>query len=577
MTHFQWYSTEVIYYDKTIIIGKSLYDGYPFTFFQGKRDITIVEGAIYNKSDDEVQKRLQEISLSELIPDELSEKIEEFLLDNHGEFVVTKYDKQNGNCLVFNDALGRLPFYYCSNSLSSSQRIVMSREMKFIIPFLEKRYLSKIALCEYLLFGYSLGDRTFWEEIKRLPPASMLLINAGNEQFSFKKTFHWNLDPKENCGTANDLNRETEKSIRLFLSSLKDVTQKLSKDYAQTMSLSGGLDSRAVLAGLLKIGLSPTAYSFPSKENQIARTTAQSLKVNFEIVSSSFAIKDEDYVRLTDGLIDLGLRSRISYLHGIREKTADKTVLYTGDGGDKTLGPLGFRSNVTSIDELLKYIIKTDHIFTPDEISSILNVQKNTVKKHLLNHLAKYPERTMEGKFAHFKVFERGFKWLFVGEDRNRIFLWSTTPFYSVNFFRSLMSISQNAKKHYAFYKDFLGILNPALNRIRYYDRAVSLSIPKPLLMLYLTVFEWVKTHFYVQGSSSLINFLFREQSSEGLDKLRNLTLHILGQRSIFEFPNSSRFVETLKQEKNPMKLNVLATLALYINLEKPSGFSPVS
>lgn len=571
MQHFQWYVTDVLYNDANMIIGRSYYNGYPFAVFQSKKGVTLIDGAIYNKSNGKVKRELDKISLAESSLTKLLDKVKKFLLTTHGEFIVVKYNKEMQKCLIFNDALGRLPLYYCSSCNRFSDKIVMSREVKFIIPFLKKTDFDILALAEYLLFGYPLGERTLLKDIKRLPPAAILMKDAKNNEFLLKKVLSWNLEPKSE--TMNQLREETRKIVNLFLSSSKNIAQTFSKEYAHVVSLSGGLDSRATLAGLVKIGANPTAYSFPSGENRIAKKVAQTLKVRHQFISSTFKMRKEDYVMLTDGLSTPKLCHLVSYLYGIREKIGNKAILFTGDGGDKTVGPLSLKSNICEVEKLLQYIIETDHIFDIDEISSMLNIHKGAFKEHLKKHIMAFPEKTMEGKLVHFKVFERGFKWMFVGEDRNRFFLWSTTPFYSIRFFRASMKVSQRFKEHYILYKNFLSGLNPLLSRIQYYNRIVPLSIPNWLLKLYLSVFEWLKRHFYEPGTTSPIDLLSGKRAQERTDEIRKLILQFLGQKNVFNFLEHSRLREIMKKETNQTKLNTLAALVIYASLVKLSNY----
>jgi len=567
LKHFQWYFADVLYRDARIMIGRSYYDGYPFTVFRSKEHITLIEGAVYNKSNKKVKEELDEISLDELSITELSDKIKGFLNSTHGEFLVMKYDKETGKCLIFNDALGRLPFYYCSSTTHFSNRIALSREVKFNIQFLDRTDLDTMAVAEYLIFGYPLGERTLLGDVKRLPPASMLIIGTQNNVLFLKNLLSWNMDL---INDNDDRQGETRKLVDLFLSSLKDIARTFPEEYMHIMSLSGGLDSRATLAGLVKVGADPIAYSFLSGENAIARKVAQALKVRYKIISSSFKITNEEYVKLTDGLLDIGLRPRISYLYGVRQNMRKKALLYTGDGGDKTMGPLGLELDAPSLEKLIEYIIKTNHVYDLNETASILNIHKDTLRTHLKEHVMAYPEKTLEGKFMHFMIFERGLKWLFVGEDRNRFFVWSITPFYSIDFFNASMKRSQRLKKHYILYKSFLVALNPVLPRVRYYDRLIPLSIPSWLLKLYLTIFEWLKKHFYQPGRANPIDFLGGRSTQEDPDEIRKSILQSLAQRNAFNFLGSSQVFEIIKKEKNPVKLNTLATLVLYSNLVSP-------
>ena len=576
--HFQWYVTDVLYSDTNIILGRSCYDGYPFTVFQNKKGVTLIDGAIYNKSDRKVKRELDKISLAESSLTQLLDKVEKFLLTTHGEFIVVIYNKEMQKCLIFNDALSRLPLYYCSSCNRFSDKIIMSREVKFIIPFLKKPDFDILALAEYLLFGYPLGERTFWKNIKRMPPAAISVVDTKNNKLLFKKVLSWNLEPKSE--NMNQLRQETRKIVNLFLSSSKNIAQTFSKEYAHIVSLSGGLDSRATLAGLVKIGANPIAYSFPSGENRISKKIAQTLGVRHQIISSSFKITNEDYVKLTDGLGSTSwmLCDVMSFLYGIREKIGNKAILYTGDGGDKTVGPLTCPCNISNVKKLLQYIIETDHIFDMDEISSMLNIHKGTFKEHLEKHIMAFPEKTMEGKLVHFKVFERGFKGMFVGEDRNRIILWSTTPFYSIHFFRASMKVSQRFKNHYILYKNFLSSLNPFLSRIQYYNRLIPLSMPNWLLKLYLFFFEWLKRHFYEPGTTSPIDLLSdkraRKRAQERTDEIRKLILRFLGQKGVFNFLEQSRVREIVKKERNQMKLDTLAALVIYASLVESHDYT---
>jgi asparagine synthase (glutamine-hydrolysing) len=569
MCHFQWYEAEILYDGQNLIVGRSFYRGYPFAIFQDDKYITIVEGAIYNKSERRIGEELSAISLSELSFDELTQKIRTFIISSRGEFVVVKCEKRGGKCLVINDALGRLPFYYCSIAQIPSPLIVMSREVKFIVPYLRGSDFDKTALGEYLLFGYPLGERTLWKDVKRLLPGSMLMIDTENGQLLSREVLSWNLDPKKESGEdACTLHLKALELEDLFLASLSKTVKTFPKEYAQIVSLSGGLDSRATLAGLIKVGATPVAYSFPAAEDRVAKKIAEKLKVDYHIISSSFEISNEDYVKLTDGLLDIGMRSRISYLYGLRLAAGTEAIVHTGDGGDKTLSALGFRYSVTNVQRLLQHIVATDKIFSLAEICSILGLDEAAFNRHLEDHIMLYPEHTMEGKFAHFRIFERGFKWLYVGEDRNRLFLWNTTPFYDFSFFVSSMEESQHAKEYYRLYKEFLSCLNPKLPRFRYYDRLVPLSIPNPLLKLFLFAFEWLKTRFYRRGTLNVFDLLLGQQVNQMPNETKNLLLNILSEGTSDYFATFPT-IKTITEEKNQAKLNILATLVLYLSLAR--------
>jgi asparagine synthase (glutamine-hydrolysing) len=81
----------------------------------------------------------------------------------------------------------------------------------------------------------------------------------------------------------------------------------------------------------------------------------------------------------------------------------------------------------------------------------------------LEERLRSYPEDALEDKHVHFVLFERAFKWLFEGEDRNRNFFWSTTPFYAHEPFVLAMKVPGRFKANYLFYRRFMETLNADL------------------------------------------------------------------------------------------------------------------
>jgi len=228
------------------------------------------------------------------------------------------------------------------------------------------------------------------------------------------------------------------------------------------------------------------------------------------------------------------------------------------------------------MEELIHYIIEKGHgmhacHFDIEEVSNILNIQKDVLKEHLKQHIMAYPEKTMEGKIDHFRVFERFFRRSFIGEDKNRFFLWSTTPFYSIDLFRASINVPQRSKEHFILYRNFFERLNPALARIPYYDKLVPLSLPCWLLKTYLSVFELLQRLLHEPGTASPFDLLFGKRTQDGTDKIKNLILKLAGKEGGFNFLEYPRVVETIEKTTNPAKLERLATLVVYANLVKSS------
>jgi len=76
-------------------------------------------------------------------------------------------------------------------------------------------------------------------------------------------------------------------------------------------------------------------------------------------------------------------------------------------------------------------------------------------------------EGVVKQKYVHFLISERTMKWLFEGEDRNRYFFWSVSPFYSNKFFDYAMNCSDEIKKDYKLFSVFLNKLSPEMASVK--------------------------------------------------------------------------------------------------------------
>jgi hypothetical protein len=134
----------------------------------------------------------------------------------------------------------------------------------------------------------------------------------------------------------------------------------------------------------------------------------------------------------------------------------------TGDGGDVALPYFGEFRNPRSLDHLVDTLLKR-HAITPAPLAaSLFGLKKDELAQSVYQLVSTYPETRLNDRSIHFAVFERIAKAYFEGEDRNRFFLWSTTPFYDPSFFGASMEVPDSQKKYYKLYKHFMQVLAPA-------------------------------------------------------------------------------------------------------------------
>ena len=176
---------------KKLFIVRSGFRGYPF-FKYSNDDFTIfIEGIIYNLSSEEIRESLSRIAHCYLEKKNCRDEIKKFICSCCGEFIAFIHITATKTSLIFNDRWGRLPFFW----YMQGNTLVLSREMKFILHYLPKIYYNKIALLEYLVLRYPLGDRTIFRDISRFLPGHLMTFS--------ENTYHYDeivsLNFEESC------------------------------------------------------------------------------------------------------------------------------------------------------------------------------------------------------------------------------------------------------------------------------------------------------------------------------------------------------------------------------------------
>jgi len=226
------------------------------------------------------------------------------------------------------------------------------------------------------------------------------------------------------------------------------------------------------------------------REVKIAREVSKAIGIEWtQFNMKKPTLKDiQHLITLKDGLNYAGMSFILSFFKQIKEVFGKKVIYYTGDGGDKVLPNLSPTKKINDVDELVNYIINKNFLFDLSEVEALTMTDKNDLKIAIAEHVKKYPEEDLSQKYVHFLIFERGFKWLFEGEDRNRFYFWTVTPFYSVNFFNHAINISNKQKRHYRIYRKFLKNLYPEVAKIN--NAAWNISITSPLSYFRLLILD---------------------------------------------------------------------------------------
>jgi asparagine synthase (glutamine-hydrolysing) len=450
----------IIYKSKNFLVLNSSNYKYPVFQEEINKDITlIIEGRIYGQSLESIITDLKSIS-----PDNFDEKLNKYAFHLDGEFFFYKIDTNKNKITVVGDHLNRLPLYFGSNN----KQWIISRQISLAHFFLRSK-INKLNLAEFMVFDYNLADRTWFENIFYLQMDDFIQIDTINNHIEVRKKDQ----------TYNFENKIKIKNSETLLENMSEIFTKACSDRADknnVLSMSGGMDSRSVAAGLVKCNKSLSGVTFENAEKTalydviIAKEIADALNIKWQKITLK---KDSFYMDIAS-LMEVKLSIQpcrfyflYQYCKEVKKIFGSDIIFFTGDGGDKVFPDLSKNLKFNNDLKLFNLIIKENHEFTIAQASRIIGVSEKELENQIFSYIENLPRKTSASKLEQFMISARMKRYIFEGEDRNRNYFWSTTPFLSKEFFSLMMSLDPEIKKEKNFYFDFISHLNQDIAAIR--------------------------------------------------------------------------------------------------------------
>jgi asparagine synthase (glutamine-hydrolysing) len=249
-----------------------------------------------------------------------------------GMFAFALWDRNKRCLFLARDRLGKKPLYYAA--LPNGQ-LVFSSELKgLLVNPAVPRQISQRAVEDYFAFGYVPDPETIFTGVKKLPPATTLLVEQGGSLPSPRE--YWSLDmhPREDVNA--DAARE-ELIARLRAA----VKARMVADVPLGAFLSGGVDSSAVVAMMAGLSDKPVrtcsiSFGDPKyNESEYARSVANRYGTDHEVRQ---VYPDElDLLDQLAGMYDepFADSSAIPTYRVCALARSSVTVALSGDGGDE--------------------------------------------------------------------------------------------------------------------------------------------------------------------------------------------------------------------------------------------------
>lgn len=195
-------------------------------------------------------------------------------------------DLRSGRSILFNDRYGIRRLYYSETNAG----LVFSAEAKALLEaYPSLRRIDNRSVGEYLVYDCILENRTFFDKIHMLPPGSTLTFSKGDIK---QARYH---DP-----TANETQPRLtpERFSDSFINTFKEILPRYFMGESAGLSLTGGLDTRSILACMNPAPGQMPCYTFGGKyrdifDIRIAPLVAKACKQPHTILS----LDDDQYLK----------------------------------------------------------------------------------------------------------------------------------------------------------------------------------------------------------------------------------------------------------------------------------------
>jgi asparagine synthase (glutamine-hydrolysing) len=448
--------------DEGLLVSSTTRGAYPLAVFETPSGTIILEGRIYGSRPESLSGSLTTLA-EEIARDGHSpSRLARWLRETDGDFVLLFIGRRRRKLVLLTDLFGRLPVYWTPGG----SRIVISRSLRLAGQLAGRRDPDPMAIAQYLLLQYPVGGRTLLEGVRRIPPASAVFIDRATGSARLDVLHRFNFDAEGNAETSI---REDAEVLRTLVTEACRRRHRSVESDNVVLSLSGGLDSRAI-AGALRCAQLPfraatilDANGCSLDDARSAEQIAALLAVPWHLYRLPHATGAEALELLTikDGMNPLGMSFIVNFLRRLRADWGEGAGLFTGDGGDKVLPCLVPARTPKTLEQVAHMVIADQHVWPLDRVAEICNVTIEALVEELIAALRDYPETSLANKYVHFLVYERAHKYLFEGEDRNRAYLWPMTPFYSPPVFEYAMRCGHGKKRRYRLYRELLSRMLP--------------------------------------------------------------------------------------------------------------------
>ena len=371
--------------------------------------------------------------------------IETILNNVFGHYYFVLIDKVKGQINIGTSLFNILPLYYAVYG----EDLLFAGNVIDLEEHTRGKAVSKRFILEFVLFNYPLFNTSFYEGIELVPSNSYISVN--DKGWAIKK--HLRIEDLFSGSPAKAPVSVDEIAGHLLL-----TTKKYLPDQPYFSSLTGGFDSRALLAAGLFFSRKVNCYCFGTSDaadikisSELARDTGIPFKMimldNDQYFSESFA-NGMTFVKNASGTASF---ARAHYLYSARQLAVDSEIIVTGNFGSEVIRTVN-KSGLAFPDNLIGLFIAQDlrKAFAVIESGREFGFLRKEAFAHEWKDLKeeilakpvfqnKYQNLTRNQRF-YIYVFEEVFRKYFGAEIVNQFYhVRNRTPFLDIDFIKAIL------------------------------------------------------------------------------------------------------------------------------------------
>jgi asparagine synthase (glutamine-hydrolysing) len=393
-----------------------------------------------------------------------------FVENLNGAFAIAIWDGLEQKLILANDRLGYEPLYY----YHGRERFLFGSGVRSLLADSTiPRAVNYQAIAQFLTFDHVLGVHTFVENVQLLPPGSILTF--ADNQVSTQT--YWKVEFPEHY------TKQSEKEyIEEMIFLLRQAMKRQQPHLPAGILLSGGLDSRYVLAFLWEMHLSvpmmAITFGNPGCDDlRYARELAQHLHtphLYYPLRPGYLAERAEQGIQLTDGMENV---VHMHTLDTLTEQVSHAPILYKGFLGDALAGYFSFRDLPAryAVDDMVQMFLERypivfnpavhPQLFTPD----IVNLLQDSVMETTRSEFSSTdPSRLAADSFFYFDIHHRQRRLTLNGVQMVRSQAIVRTPLYDNDVVDFMLRVPQGYRLERHLFKQAFIRAFPELAKVPY-------------------------------------------------------------------------------------------------------------